>query len=243
LEKKVATKIMLTLLFIGTVTLAFGIRGVKASGTIYIRSDGSIEPSTAPISTADYVTYTFADNINDSIVVERNNILIDGDGYTLQGKGVFPSNGIDLTGRTNVTVRNTKIKNFWYGIRLDGSYGNIIYHNNFDNAQQVLVSASGYANVWDDDYPSGGNYWSDYNGTDANQDGIGNTQYIIDANNVDRYPLMGPFNTFDASGETKTDSWWFTGIPILVLTVIGIATVILFIKAFKTLKTDKMRHS
>jgi len=268
LEKKVARKIMLTLLLISTVTLAFGIQGVKASGTIYIRSDGSIEPSTAPISTADYVTYTFADNINDSIVVERNNIIIDGDGYTLQGPGVIGSRGIDLTGRTNVTVRNTQIKDFDYGIWLQssfsnsisgnnitannqggiildessnnilsgnnvtannyagialegssnnniivknnianhrygiclwGGFDNIIYHNNFDNALQVnATGSSGYLDVWDDGYPSGGNYWSDYSGTDTNQDGIGNTQYIIDAINVDRYPLMGPFNTFDA---------------------------------------------
>jgi nitrous oxidase accessory protein NosD len=35
----------------------------------------------------------------------------------------------------------------------------------------------------DDDYPSGGNYWSDYNGTGNNGDGIGDSSYIIDANN------------------------------------------------------------
>jgi len=47
--------------------------------------------------------------------------------------------------------------------------------------------------VWDDGYPSGGNYWSDYNGTDANHDGIGDTPYVIDANNADNYPLMTPY--------------------------------------------------
>jgi hypothetical protein len=51
------------------------------------------------------------------------------------------------------------------------------------------------ANAWDDGYPSGGNYWSDYTGTDANYDGIGDTPYTIDALNQDRYPLMGPFGS------------------------------------------------
>jgi parallel beta-helix repeat protein len=35
-----------------------------------------------------------------------------------------------------------------------------------------------------------GNYWSNYNGTDANHDGIGDTPYTIDVLDQDRYPLM-----------------------------------------------------
>jgi len=50
---------MLSLVLISTLTLALNIQPVKASGTIYIRADGSIDPPTAPISTDDNVTYTF----------------------------------------------------------------------------------------------------------------------------------------------------------------------------------------
>lgn len=55
---------------------------------------------------------------------------------------------------------------------------------------------------WDNGYPSGGNYWSDYKGVDLYSgpyqnitgcDGIGDTPYIIDEYNVDRYPLMNPW--------------------------------------------------
>lgn len=75
------------------------------------------------------------------------------------------------------------------GIKFTGGNDNKIYHNNLiDNAQQVLLSIS--FNIWDDGYPSGGNYWSDYIGQDQDGDGIGDTPYIIDANNQDRYPLM-----------------------------------------------------
>jgi len=58
------------------------------------------------------------------------------------------------------------------------------------------------ANIWDDGFPSGGNYWSDYIGVDlygglsqneTGSDGIGDTPYIIDANNQDNYPLIKPY--------------------------------------------------
>jgi len=100
----------------------------------------------------------------------------------------------------NIASENNIADNY-YGLWLGYSSNNSFYHNNFiDNSQQVNVS-SGYANVWDDGYPSGGNYWSNYNGTDANQDGIGEPQYIIDSNNNDAYPLMGMFSDFQATSE------------------------------------------
>jgi hypothetical protein len=79
--------IILLLLLIGAFTLALKIQPVRADGTtIYINSDGSITPSAAPISTLDNVTYTFTDNITNAngIVIERDNILMEGAGYTLQ---------------------------------------------------------------------------------------------------------------------------------------------------------------
>jgi len=82
--------------------------------------------------------------------------------------------------------------NNYYGIYLYQSFNNRFYHNNFiDNTYQVYSYAS--TNAWDDGYPSGGNYWSDYTGVDANGDGIGETPYIIDAENSDKYPFVNPW--------------------------------------------------
>jgi parallel beta-helix repeat protein len=121
--------LMLFLLNIASVTL--GVQRVEASGTIYIRADGSIDPPTPSIYTADNITYTFADNINDSIVVERSNIIIDGAGYTVEGTGV--EYGFSLYGIANVTIKSTNIKSFGVGIRLEQSSGNSISENNVAN--------------------------------------------------------------------------------------------------------------
>jgi len=309
------------------------------SGTIYIRADGSIDPPTAPISTVDNVTYTFTDSIYDSIVGERNNIVLNGNGYTLQGTGAYAGEtGIEFWTGSNVTIKNTTITAFGeaiklhsvgggivignnmssngygvildysqdanvsdntitgsiyaaiqigntvvdsiakgnylmsnnYGVRIDfsehnnissnfiasngegiwlslgcnynsfsdnnitsnaygiyvdrafdnivycndienngigtyffrDSYYNKFYHNNFVGNTQQAGSYDGTPNTLNDDYPSGGNYWSDYTGVDErsgpNQDilgsdGMGDTPYVIDANNRDNYPLMKPY--------------------------------------------------
>ena len=324
MKRKATTGLMLTLLLVGMITLAFQIQQVKAdwtwTETIYIRADGSVEPDTAPISSVDNITYTLTDSIVgdvptdvSAIVVERDNIVVDGAGYTLQGTGADYSTGIDLTGRSNVTIKNTNIKGFYHGIYLyysssntvignnattntaygiillDSSYNTVIgnnattngdgislwyssnntisgnnianngwgifleyssyntiignnaaantfgisllvgssyntiignnaaantfgislhdtsnntfYHNNFiDNTLQVYSEVS--TNLWDNGYPSGGNFWSDHSSPDIysgeNQDvpgsdAIGDIQYTIDENNTDRYPLIYPY--------------------------------------------------
>ena len=85
MNRNMVSNIILALLLMGTLTVAFKVQPVNASGTIYIRADGSIDPPTAPIQRNGDI-YTFTDNINDSIVVQRNSITISGNRYTLQGR-------------------------------------------------------------------------------------------------------------------------------------------------------------
>jgi parallel beta-helix repeat protein len=292
-------------------TLTFSVLPVRAqTGTIYIRADGSIDPPDASISTLDKITYTFTDNIiNDSIVVERNNMTLDGAGYLLQGSG--SGKGITLYSRSNVTIRDVRITSFSDGLYLEQSshvyvYANTITGNDWENVQTrssnynvfsgnnltasngdglwirwssdhntvtanniigngaaavdiessnyntvsgnnminntygpLFLSSSSYneifenliqgsqwsaiylhtssdnsfyhnnllnnvrqvytydsVNIWDNGYPSGGNYWNDYIGSDANGDRIGDTPYTIDSNNTDNYPLMLPWRCY-----------------------------------------------
>jgi len=103
---------------------------VIATGTIYVRSDGSVDPATTPIEYIGNI-YSFTENIYDEIVVERDNIVVDGAGYTLQGTG--SGTGIDLSERTNVTIRNMEIREFLYGIYLYSSLNNSLSGNNVIN--------------------------------------------------------------------------------------------------------------
>ena len=140
MRKEVASGTILILLLTNMLTLAFNIQPAVASGTICIRADGSIDPSTAPIQRVGDI-YTLTDDINDSIVVEKDNIVIRGAGYTIQGTGVAFSAGVELSGRTNVTVQNARINDFDYGIRLmsSSSYNSISGNNITNNGLGIEV--------------------------------------------------------------------------------------------------------
>jgi parallel beta-helix repeat protein len=285
--RKVSSQLLLFLLLADLLVCTFNIQSAAASGDIYIRADGSIDPPGTPIQ-GNANLYTFTDNIYGNIIVQRDNIIVDGAGRTLQGTGV--ETGIDLSSRTNVTIQNMVIKTFddalylsssnqitisgtdiadstdgirvsdssdnsiyennitgnsyegiyilvssnntisensitantgdgvfvwgsssntifennisnnWWGITSYYSTNNNIFHNNFiNNPSQAYIESS--VDIWDEGYPSGGNYWNDYSGTDhrcgpsqdhSGSDGIGDTPYTIN-NNKDNYPLMNPW--------------------------------------------------
>ena len=100
----------------------------------------------------------------------------------------------------NTIANNTVSLNYDVGLYMRSSNGNWIYHNDLvNNAEQARDDTD--ANQWDNGYPSGGNYWSDYSGTDwyrgPNQDidgsdGIGDIPYVIDSDSIDNYPLVSP---------------------------------------------------
>jgi len=119
----------------------------------------------------------FYSSSNNSI----NNNIIWSNGY-----GVY----LEFESMNNTLNGNTITNNTVYGISLAYASRTSVYHNNFINNAAHVTLQDASNSTWDDG--SSGNFWSDYNGTDLNGNGIGDTPYTIDANNQDRYPLIVP---------------------------------------------------
>jgi parallel beta-helix repeat protein len=127
------------------------------------------------------------------ISYSSNHNMVLGNNITNNAYGIYVASS-----SSNTICKNNIVNNIPYGIYIHYSSNNVVYHNNFiSNAVQVY--SVGSVNVWDDGYPSGGSYWSNYVGVDSNRDGIDDLNYTIDVDNVDRYPLMGMFHDFNTS--------------------------------------------
>ncbi len=183
LPRRTTASLLPLLILLATLMLAFETRQVSGFGTIYIRADGSVEGTTY-IQTADNVTYVFVANINAPLVVERSDIVIDGNEYTLQGAG--SGTGIDLSKRTNVTVRNAQIKGFDLGIGLSSSLNNTVSGNNVTNnyVRGIYLSDSSNNTLVNNTMASNG-YNFDVDGLDLSDF----VNYVDASNTVDGKPV------------------------------------------------------
>lgn len=144
---KAATATILTIILSSMLTLAFSIELSEAEGTIHIKSDGTIDPPTAPIQRNREI-YTFTDNISEPIILQKNNTIVDGNGYTLEGNGT--SYGFDLSNTENITIKNTKISNFSAGIHLYYSTDATLISNTIKKCVYgILSSKSPYSKISD----------------------------------------------------------------------------------------------
>ncbi|WGM89871.1 MAG: NosD domain-containing protein [Candidatus Bathyarchaeum tardum] len=106
---------------------------------------------------------------------------------------------VDNTAKDNVIRGNLLAPNQGFAVYLtvltgiEGPVNNTFYHNDIiGNGHNIRLTGYNQWTFWDSGYPSGGNFWSDYNGIDKDGDGIGDTPYIINEHNQDNYPLTEP---------------------------------------------------
>jgi len=159
----------------------------------------------------------FPDAIGILVTEDSNNNLVAGNnvsalnvGITLEdsngnmiSRNVASMNecGVSLIGNCsdNTIVENRVLMNeCGVEIDLDSAGLNLLYHNEFtENNVQARV-LKGQVSM-DSGYPTGGNYWSNHSDEDlysgplqdeTGSDGIVDQAYVIDENNVDRYPIV-----------------------------------------------------
>jgi parallel beta-helix repeat protein len=112
-------------------TTSDGVFTGSYDAALYIRADGSIDPVTAPIQrVADVYTLTGditpIDSLHDGIVIERDNVRLNGSGYAL--RGMATRNGIYLFQRQNISIDDIYVEKFNYGIAFDYSLNTSISH-------------------------------------------------------------------------------------------------------------------
>ena len=177
---------------------------------LYLSSNNTVIDNIANSNTRYGIFVWKSDNDNRLISNTANNNVNAGIRfYTSSNNNVsdnlFDSNnyGISIYGSDGNIISENTISFNENGVFFDSSSNNVIYHNNITKNTHQASDNLG-PNTWDDDYPSGGNYWSDYiqedtksgpNQDQPSSDGIGDIPYPIPGgSSVDRYPLMAPYS-------------------------------------------------
>jgi parallel beta-helix repeat protein len=145
-----------------------------------------------------------SNNFRDELGIgSSNNITVTGN--ILSGGAGLGSATVLITGSADMIIVNNTISNsVHYGFILDSSNRTQVYHNKFIYNSENARQSGGTNDTWDNGYPSGGNYWADYgyyfqaqdncSGPSQNictgPDGIGDTPYVLQTGQKDRYPLV-----------------------------------------------------
>jgi parallel beta-helix repeat protein len=192
----------------------------KDWGNIWINATGGAVISNINVSYANNGVYLyFASNIvvaNITVMYSETGVELGSATNNVIRDNRFMHNrkGVGLFSSENNTVMNNYIANSstWYGIASSSnSRNNKIFHNTLIDNLPTQGYDNGNSNLWNDSYPSGGNYWNDYDEliegcvdnfdgaitpqTAGSPDGICDNPYYIDADSVDYYPLIpGPDN-------------------------------------------------
>ena len=206
MSRKLVYSIVLVVVIMGVLGVAFNVQMVEAPYlVIYIKADGSIDPSTPNIESLNNVTYTFKADMNASIVVQRSNITIDGKGYTLGMDYLEDTIGFNLTSVSNVTIKNMEIRGFEYGVYLYVSSNNTISGNNITNNERgINLNSSSNNNTLTGNNVAGNSGWGIGVG--------GSTNNVISGNNITGNPaygiLLSGSSNNTISGNTITNNEW-----------------------------------
>ncbi len=143
--------------------------------------------------------------------------------------------GILLSGDSNILTKNYIARNeegVFFGVNQPGNepLDIVLVHNSFlDNAVHFsgcfceVYNSSEPLHTWDDGKE--GNYWDNYNGTDSNGDGLGDTSYVIDVKNQDRFPLMQSLASPPIAAPKMA---YEIAIAVVALSLVMVASILIY---------------
>ena len=189
-----------------------GIDAVVANNTALADQDGGL------IAT----DITGFDVIGNNISDEPDNSVLDisaCSNFALTDNTFFDDgNAVDISGASQGTLIGNGFIDDASSFDLSSPVIAQSYHNDFISDQGWVIDGATLA--WDDGYPEGGNYWSNYTGVDLfsgpgqnvpGADGLGDTPFVLDLLDIDHYPLMTPWSdhaaVFVSSGLPMGTLW------------------------------------
>lgn len=182
-------------------------------------------PNCARSTTGIYIMYSHNLTIYNNVLPDSrslflsysSNLTVSANEFIFQCSSCAPTyvwNIVDVEHSNNSIFSSNNL--FGGSLHLSFSKGVLVYHNNFLNLCDTCtvigggVDNQGNLNSWDNGYPSGGNYWTNFTGLDRcsgpaqnicqGPDGIGDTPYIL-GNVTDHYPMMRAY------GDTTPPVW------------------------------------
>jgi parallel beta-helix repeat protein len=146
---------------------------------IYITSNGSVEPATAPIERAGNIYKLTNDIMLCTVEIQRDNVVLDGNGYLIQGNASWlgydaGNNGVIMSNCKNVTVTGLNFEACYSAVKVIGSSNVTVVGNLFSdsNNKGVVLQGSSFCLVADNTF---NHLRTDINAAAINVNGANNT--------------------------------------------------------------------
>ncbi len=197
------------------------------SDTDFVLASNDASRTTPVVGVAIDVVYSASGEVFNNTDVQGGRALGISFSTNIQAWGNNLSNaywGMYLVSDTQVTIWDNQLWSENFSFLATSNIATSIFHNNFGTATSGWILSNSYQGLrWDTGYPGGGNFWANFTSPDTmsgpsqnlpGRDGIVDTALVLNATNVDHYPLAAPWAaptlTFVASGLPAGTPWSVT---------------------------------